>query len=310
MRKYTFILILIILFCVSCPLETTDTFNVVVNVTDLNVNGGLLTDSNSYSSVYYKAYPVEGNKGRALEGLSKNWKEIPQESDKSLNLGSFTTGTWTLELDFRNSAGDSVYTYNNIIRLTSDLNLDIKLSNGQDGSDDNLSEKKYNVTILTGDYGDMILVAKVNNVSNMISAKEGEELSLYASTALGYKFKNWTSTSGVILEPNSKNAKFIMPAEDVTITGNAEPIKYTIRMIKELFINQYDDLEVRYGENVTLPSSIYGNWSTEKNGKGKIYLAEETVKNLCYTDGEIFCLYPTSNLPYSPIGEGGGGGLF
>ena len=81
-------------------------------------------------------------------------------------------------------------------------------------------------------------------------------------------------------------------------------------MIKELFINQYDDLEVRYGENVTLPSSVYGNWSTEKNGKGKIYLAEETVKNLCYTDGEIFCLYPTSNLPYSPIGEGGGGGLF
>jgi uncharacterized repeat protein (TIGR02543 family) len=66
-----------------------------------------------------------------------------------------------------------------------------------------------------------------NYLTGTGSYEAEEEVTIKAVAEAGYRFVNWSSSAGSFNNPNDPDTTFIMPAQDVTVTANFEPMDNT-----------------------------------------------------------------------------------
>lgn len=131
-------------------------------------------------------------------------------------------------------------------------------------------------------------------------AHVGETITLTATPATGYKLTAYTVKDASNNSVTVTNGKFVMPASNVTVTAEFEPISYSIK---------FDGNGADSGSMNIIEGILYGNdqaltkndfarkgykflgWSTDKNANDKDYADEATVNSLSSTDGETITLY-------------------
>ena len=104
----------------------------------------------------------------------------------------------------------------------------------------------YNVTLHAGE--------GIASVSGSGKYTFGTRVSITATLKEGYHFENWTGTYQTAV----LNYSFLMPAQDVTMTANAEANQYTIHFHPNdgAELSHVDDIVAEYGQEITLPNII------------------------------------------------------
>ena len=99
-----------------------------------------------------------------------------------------------------------------------DFRFTVKATNAG-GSD----TKEFTVKIADMDaskYHSVTLSGAGTNATGAGSHAEGTTVNIYAGTKSGYTFTGWTSNDVTITKASSKNASFVMPDKNVTVTAN------------------------------------------------------------------------------------------
>ena len=104
----------------------------------------------------------------------------------------------------------------------------------------------YNVTLHAGE--------GIASVSGSGKYTFGTRVSITATLKEGYHFENWTGT----YQAAQIDYSFTMPAQDVTMTANAEANQYTIHFHPNdgAELSHVDDIVAEYGQEITLPNII------------------------------------------------------
>ena len=96
----------------------------------------------------------------------------------------------------------------------------------------------------------------VEKVSGAGTYTVGDKVKISADLKTGYHWQNWTGSysSGTIAD---QTFTFTMPAQDVTLTANAEINSYTLHFDPNMGteVTHIDDIEVTYDGQVTLPDA-------------------------------------------------------
>jgi alpha-tubulin suppressor-like RCC1 family protein len=96
--------------------------------------------------------------------------------------------------------------------------------------------------------------------ANIASAAEGSEITLTATPANGYQFKEWQVISGgVTISVNS----FIMPGQNVTVKAIFEPVPTSTHTV-----NFYSDSSLYASKTVTSGSALGANWPKNPSKSG------------------------------------------
>ncbi len=113
-------------------------------------------------------------------------------------------------------------------------------------------------------------------------------------TRKGYEFKNWINKND---SKEYEENTLITATEDITLSANWEPHKYTIRFNANGGEGTMEDQPMTYGISETLNENTFTKenhtlvgWSTEPNGD-LLYKPNQRVHNLTTKDGETINLY-------------------
>ena len=89
----------------------------------------------------------------------------------------------------------------------------------------------------------------------------GKTVNISATLKDGYHWKNWTGT----YQTDKQSYSFTMPAQNVTMTANAEANTYTIRFDPNGGMGHIDDIVTTYDTDVTLPDAtgIYKKYTLD-----------------------------------------------
>ena len=84
----------------------------------------------------------------------------------------------------------------------------------------NLTHVLYNISSAVSGSGNVVLGAS--------SAYYADSVSISATPATGWKFKNWSTTSGTIASASSATTTITMPNSNITVTATFEKIDYNV----------------------------------------------------------------------------------
>ena len=136
------------------------------------------------------------------------------------------------------------------------------------------------------------------------------EVTVTATVSTGYKFINWTDSSGNEKSKGKADSThgytFSMPANDVNLTANAAPIKYNIVFNSNKPSSATSSVtgstasmnNIAYNTSITLNKNGYSlsgwkfvGWNTKVDGSGANYTDGQSVSNLTTTDGTTITMY-------------------
>ena len=113
--------------------------------------------------------------------------------------------------------------------------------------------QSYQVTLYAG--------TGIESTSGGGSYLYGNTVNISATLKEGYHWKNWTGT----YQTDQQSYSFTMPAQNVTMTANAEANTYTIRFDPNGGTGHIDDIVTTYDTDVTLPDAtdIYKKYTLD-----------------------------------------------
>ncbi len=81
---------------------------------------------------------------------------------------------------------------------------------------------RYSLTMAVAPVGS----GTATDLTSAPSYAAGREVSIAAAAASGYWFVSWTASAGTFVNADAPQTRFIMPAQDVTVTANFEPAEF------------------------------------------------------------------------------------
>lgn len=151
--------------------------------------------------------------------------------------------------------------------------------------------------------------AGISRVSGAGSYEAGTYITVTATPASGYTFRNWTNSSGTAISTNSSYS-FYMPAGNTTYTANSNLTSYTVNYNAGNYSTGGTNTSANktHGVALTLPGAIFTRtgytqigWSENADGSTWDYTTS-------YTDNRTITLYPywSRNIYTLTINPNGG----
>lgn len=144
---------------------------------------------------------------------------------------------------------------------------------------------------------DVILTAGsgIESVSGDGAYTVGTQVNIAAEVLPGYHWLNWTGT----YYADTKDYRFTMPAQNVTMTANATANQYTIQFDGNGATGgSMNPMSCIYDVSYSLTPNVYTRdgyqflkWNTKPDGTGDSYENGATVKNLTTTNNDTVTLY-------------------
>lgn len=252
-----------------------------------DVNGENITD--------YASEPVEITVAEPVEAPTADLTENTYTSDQSVTLASVTAGAdiyYTMTTDGSEPADPTAAStkYTGAISLTgtagSSTTYKIKAVAVKSGMrDSSVSSFTYTISIPEATY-EVI----VTNGTGGGSYTAGASVTITAEAApQGKQFKEWTGVDGLTFtdgtDRTSATAKFIMPANAVSVTATYEDIPAVDDTAAPSITAQPQNASVKVGETATFSVTATGTaplsyqWMIDRDGKGFVTIGGATASS-------------------------------